>query len=105
MIAHTTLPVSNYLKSKAFYIQALAPLGYTNNMEEGDAAAREALANEIAAMEDDRRRLPWQDGLPATLAASLEPHRERLEATYDPVANAFELGRNRRRGRLTVTAE
>ncbi len=38
MIAHTTLPVSDYKASKAFYIQALAPLGYTNNMEEGEAA-------------------------------------------------------------------
>ncbi|TNF91971.1 MAG: VOC family protein [Gammaproteobacteria bacterium] len=38
MIAHTTLHVSDYMKSKAFYIQALSPLGYTNNMEEGEAA-------------------------------------------------------------------
>ena len=38
MIAHTTLPVSDYKKSKAFYVQALAPLGYKNNMEEGEAA-------------------------------------------------------------------
>lgn len=39
MIAHTTIPVSNYQKSKAFYTRALAPLGYINNMEEGDEAA------------------------------------------------------------------
>ena len=38
MIAHTTLHVSDYQKSKAFYIRALAPLGYVNNMEEGEAA-------------------------------------------------------------------
>ncbi len=38
MIAHTTLPVSDYKKSKTFYVQALAPLGYTNNMEDGEAA-------------------------------------------------------------------
>jgi len=37
MIAHTTLHVSDYQKSKVFYIQALAPLGYKNNMEEGKA--------------------------------------------------------------------
>ena len=37
MIAHTTLPVSDYQKSKAFYVLTLAPLGYTNNMEEGEA--------------------------------------------------------------------
>jgi predicted lactoylglutathione lyase len=38
MIAHTSLPVSQYQKSKAFYIAALAPLGYHNNMEFDDAA-------------------------------------------------------------------
>jgi catechol 2,3-dioxygenase-like lactoylglutathione lyase family enzyme len=38
MIAHTTLPVSDYRKSKAFYVQTLAPLGYKNNMEDGEAA-------------------------------------------------------------------
>ncbi len=38
MIAHTTLHVSDYLKSKAFYSEVLAPLGYRNNMEEGEAA-------------------------------------------------------------------
>ncbi len=38
MIAHTTLPVSDYRRSKAFYGKALAPLGYRNNMEYGESA-------------------------------------------------------------------
>ena len=38
MIAHTTLAVGNYRKSKEFYIKVLAPLGYENNMEYGEAA-------------------------------------------------------------------
>ena len=38
MIAHTTLPVSDYRRSKDFYIKALEPLGYRNNMEYGEAA-------------------------------------------------------------------
>lgn len=38
MIAHTTLHVSDYTKSRTFYLQALAPLGYENNMEFGEAA-------------------------------------------------------------------
>ena len=38
MIAHTNLHVRNYPRSKAFYIAALAPLGYRNNMESGKAA-------------------------------------------------------------------
>lgn len=38
MIAHTSLPVSDYRRSKAFYTAVLKPLGYSNNMEFGDAA-------------------------------------------------------------------
>lgn len=38
MIAHTTLAVSNYKRSREFYIKALTPLGYDNNMEYGEAA-------------------------------------------------------------------
>ena len=38
MIAHTTLAVSDYPKSKAFYGKALAPLGYRNNMEFHESA-------------------------------------------------------------------
>lgn len=38
MIAHTSLPVSDYRKSKSFFVKALAPLGYSNNMEYGEAA-------------------------------------------------------------------
>src|SRR4051794_40695854 len=38
MIAHTSLPVSDYKRSKSFYSEALQPLGYTNNMEYGEAA-------------------------------------------------------------------
>jgi len=37
MIAHTTLTVSDYRKSKAFYVKALQPLGYRNNMEFGES--------------------------------------------------------------------
>lgn len=36
--AHRTLPVSNYAKSKAFYTNVLASLGYKQNMEHGRSA-------------------------------------------------------------------
>lgn len=38
MIAHTSLAVSDYQEAKAFYVKALRPLGYRNNMEYGEAA-------------------------------------------------------------------
>ena len=38
MIAHTSLAVSDYKKSKDFYTKVLKTLGYTQNMEYGEAA-------------------------------------------------------------------
>lgn len=38
MIAHTSLAVSNYRRSRKFFGQVLAPLGYRANMEYEDAA-------------------------------------------------------------------
>lgn len=38
MIAHVSLPISKYSKSKAFYVKVLATLGYRNNMEYGESA-------------------------------------------------------------------
>lgn len=59
---------------------------------------RAALEAEIAAMEDDPQRVPWQEGLPAPVVASLEPYRDRLESSWDPSVNPFELARNRKQG-------
>ncbi len=50
-----------------------------------------ALSAEVAAMEADRYRLAWQDGLPDVIASSLESFRERLEASYDRWLNAIEM--------------
>lgn len=52
---------------------------------------QEALAAEIEAMEADRFRLPWQDGLPDTIEASLRPFRDRLKASYSPITNPLEI--------------
>ena len=38
MIAHVSLPVSDYKKAKKFYSQVLKPVGYKQNMEYGEAA-------------------------------------------------------------------
>lgn len=38
MIAHTGIAVSDYQKSKEFYTKLLKTLGYTQNMEYGEAA-------------------------------------------------------------------
>lgn len=62
----------------------------------GDWADR--LAAEIAALENDPRRIPWGGDVPRAIRVSLEPYRERLEATYSAATNAFELGRHEKRG-------
>lgn len=57
----------------------------------GHAAWRAALAAEVEAMDNDRRRLPWEKGLPEATRASLEPFRDRFEASYDAMTGALEL--------------
>jgi hypothetical protein len=49
------------------------------------------LKAEIQAMEEDRFRLPWEDGLPDVIRASLDPYRDRLEQSYNAMTNPFEL--------------
>ncbi len=52
---------------------------------------RELVSAELEALEVDQARVPWQDGLPDALASGLEPYRERLEESYSPATNPFEL--------------
>ena len=73
--------------------------------ESAEESWRQALAAEVEAMESQPRRLPWAEGLPAPITASLEPYRERLEATFDPLTDALELARTQRRGRWSVEAD
>ena len=52
---------------------------------------RESVAAEIEAMEANRFRLLWQDGLPDILEISLKPFRGRLEVSYSKVLNTLEM--------------
>ena len=52
---------------------------------------RELVIAELEALEADPARIPWEDGLPEAFAVGLEPYRERLETTYSPETNPFEL--------------
>ncbi len=67
------------------------------NLDEDLAAGSESsglralVIAELEALEADPARIPWEDGLPEPFAVGLEPYRERLEATYSPATNPFEL--------------
>lgn len=63
---------------------------------EASEAWRDALTAEIEAMEDDRYRLPWQDGLPEVISSSLEPYRARFERSYSRLMNAIEISLEQR---------
>lgn len=63
------------------------------------------VAAEIAAMEKDEGRMPWQGSVPGTMASALEPLRDRLSSSYDPLVNAFELMRLSKRNRFSYEAE
>lgn len=58
---------------------------------DGDASWVTQLRGEIEELERDAGRLPWQDGLPARTAESLEPFRDRLEASYSRLCNPIEV--------------
>ncbi|MGM0465651.1 MAG: hypothetical protein ACQERH_04380 [Acidobacteriota bacterium] len=52
---------------------------------------RSVLKQEIEAMEKDRYRLAWQDGLPEVIVSSLKPYKDRLESSYSSSLNNLEL--------------
>jgi hypothetical protein len=52
---------------------------------------QQMLKIEIEALEQDRGRLLWQDGLPKVIETSLRPYREPLEASYNPMTNLLEM--------------
>ncbi len=63
----------------------------SSDIAEAQKGWKAALEAEIQAMEEDRFRLPWQDGLPAQTKAALEPFRSRLDQSYNPMTNPIEL--------------
>ncbi|MCP4220231.1 MAG: hypothetical protein GY765_36705 [bacterium] len=62
-----------------------------SGVQEGDDWL-ETLDVEIQALEQKGGRLPWKDTLPKVLEDSLQPFRDRLEASYRSVVNPMELG-------------
>ena len=78
--------------------RALLPM-LQNQLEKlGTAGSSESISEwkdqlqaEIQALEDDRFRLPWEDGLPDVIKTSLEPYRDRLDRSYNAMTNPFEL--------------
>ena len=52
---------------------------------------QKALTTEIETLENKSQRLPWQDGLPDVIKASLNPFREQLKASYSAMLNPVEL--------------
>jgi hypothetical protein len=67
-----------------------------------DPAGAAVLEAEIDALERDRDRIPWQDGLPAAIASSLEPYRTRLDESFCPATAAIDLRINERQGVVSI---
>jgi hypothetical protein len=63
----------------------------SSEVSEAEREWKTALEEEIQALEEDRFRLPWEDGLPPQTQASLEPFRSRLEQSYNAMINPMEL--------------
>lgn len=69
-----------------------------------DGEQRALLDRELRLFESNPGRVLWQDGVPPAVAASLEPYRDRLEATYRRETNLFEFPA-RDRGRIGFTID
>ena len=63
------------------------------------------LDGEIEALRIADLRVPWADGLPARIAAGLEPYRERIEATYVPLDPLVGVGSDDEEGGFDFTIE
>jgi hypothetical protein len=56
-----------------------------------DSELLDLITAELTQLGADFDRVPWQDGVPERLLDGLEPYRDRLEASYSPATNPFEL--------------
>ena len=66
--------------------------------ESGEEPDIETLEAEIAAMQADDRRIPWQDGIPQAITDALAPYRAELDELYCPALAPLELMINERHG-------
>jgi len=66
--------------------------------EGGPADVTVAVAAEVEAMEQDPKRIPWQDGLPPEIEDSLLPYRAELDRLFCGSTPPLELTINEKRG-------
>ena len=55
------------------------------------AELKELVASELAAIDADSSRMPWEEGVPEAFVVGLDPFRARFEENYSPATNPFEL--------------
>lgn len=72
---------------RSMLVLQLARLSATEEADE----FRAALAQEIAALDEDPGRVPWQDHLPDPTLSSLAPYRERLDSQFCPETAGMEV--------------
>jgi hypothetical protein len=81
-----------------------ARVGETRQIGDRDLdLIRQSLQDEIDQLEIDGKRLPWQDGLPTAIAASIAPYSSRLDEVYCAATVGLELSKNRQKG-LSIQA-
>ncbi|MEJ2244898.1 MAG: hypothetical protein P8Y80_02250 [Acidobacteriota bacterium] len=66
---------------------------------------RSDLEGEIEEMKNNEGRVPWKDSLPQKTAESFQPFRDRLEQTYSPITNPFELSLPTRRDLFSFSTD
>ena len=68
----------------------------------GEIAERVAVKDELQRMKANSERLLWQDGLPASIAASVTPYREQLDSLFCGATAGLEMDKSARRAILVA---
>jgi hypothetical protein len=82
-------------------LDSLADAGNTEEWNQW----RSDLTDEIEEMKKNDARVPWKDSVPRKTAESLQPFRDRLEQTYSPITNPFELSLPTRQDLFSFSAK
>jgi hypothetical protein len=68
-----------------------------------EAHGGKAAVAELERLEENPHRIPWQDGLPDDIAATLEPRRDALERTWSAAVNGMALAINEKTGYMSYS--
>ncbi len=88
--AEDVIAIRNFeMTQKVNYLFKHFLINYAESSKESEL--NQLVTSEIDLLNNDRTRIPWEDGLPETLLSTFEVVKEKIESTYVAVVNPIEL--------------